>query len=86
MRKVDKRQFGDGSLRLSSGSQSLPLVSTMEESDCWWCAMPNCYQNSDPLKVMNADLGLAKYLGVANVRLGFPWAFIEPQPNSWFLV
>jgi polysaccharide biosynthesis protein PslG len=53
------------------------------EPDSWWCALPNCYQDSDPLKMINADLGLAKQLGVANVRLEFPWTFIEPQPNSY---
>lgn len=47
--------------------------------DGWWCQPPNCFQNPDPMVTINNELALAKRLGVANVRLEFPWAMIEPQ-------
>lgn len=47
--------------------------------DSWWCVAPNCYQNADPTATINAELSLAQQLGVANVRIEFPWPLIEPQ-------
>lgn len=44
--------------------------------DSWWCVQPNC--TSDPTTMMNAELRYAHQLGVANVRLEFPWFLIEP--------
>lgn len=47
--------------------------------DGWWCVAPNCYQNPNPMVTINNELTLASRLGVADVRLEFPWALIEPQ-------
>ena len=47
--------------------------------DGWWCVPPNCNQNPNPLTTVQMELALAKRLGVANVRIEFPWALIEPQ-------
>jgi hypothetical protein len=47
--------------------------------DGWWCQPPNCTQNANPMTSVNTELGLASKLGVANVRVEFPWALIEPQ-------
>ena len=47
--------------------------------DGWWCQPPNCFQNANPMTTINSELALAKKLGVANVRVEFPWALIEPQ-------
>lgn len=45
--------------------------------DGWWCAVPNCFQNPDPMVTINSELGLAHQLGVSVVRVEFPWALIE---------
>ena len=47
--------------------------------DGWWCQPPNCYQNANPMTTIQMELALAQRLGVANVRVEFPWALIEPQ-------
>ena len=47
--------------------------------DGWWCVAPNCFQNPNAMTSVDSELALAKRLGVANVRVEFPWALIEPQ-------
>ena len=44
--------------------------------DSWWCVQPYC--TSDPTAMMHSELGYAHQLGVADVRLEFPWFLIEP--------
>lgn len=44
--------------------------------DSWWCVQPNCI--SDPTTMIQTELGYARQLGVADVRLEFPWFLIEP--------
>lgn len=56
-----------------------PWRYTGPNPDGWWCVAPNCYQNTDPLATINAELALARQLGVAVVRVEFPWPLIEPQ-------
>lgn len=53
------------------------------EPDSWWCKQPDCNGNADPLTTITAELNLAKRLNVANVRLEFPWPFIEPQAGVY---
>ena len=45
--------------------------------DGWWCVAPNCSQNANPMTTINAELAMAQQLGVAVVRMEFPWALIE---------
>jgi len=52
--------------------------------DGWWCVQPNCTQNPDPTVTINAELALANSLGVGNLRLEFPWTFIEPTTKGTY--
>ena len=56
-----------------------PWRYTGANPDGWWCVPPNCYQNPNPLATINAELSFAQQLGVAVVRVEFPWPLIEPQ-------
>lgn len=47
--------------------------------DSWWCVAPNCSNNADPIARMQSEMDMAKALGVANVRVEFPWFLLEPQ-------
>lgn len=47
--------------------------------DGWWCVVPNCYQNADPMVTLNTELALAHTLNVADVRIEFPWPLMEPS-------
>lgn len=60
-----------------------PWRYTGPNPDGWWCVPPNCYQNADPAATINAELSLAQQLGVALVRVEFPWPLIEPQRGSF---
>lgn len=46
--------------------------------DSWWCAPPNCFQNSDPHVTITTEVSLAHQLGVSVLREEFPWPLIEP--------
>lgn len=51
--------------------------------DGWWCVAPNCTDGLDPLDRVTRELALASELGVANVRIEFPWALIEPRRGAF---
>jgi hypothetical protein len=51
--------------------------------DGWWCVPPECFGGADPKAEVATELALAHELGVANVRVEFPWALIEPQRGGY---
>lgn len=45
----------------------------------WWCVSPNCAPDAPPVERIDTDLALAVELGANQIRLEFPWRFLEPQ-------
>lgn len=60
-----------------------PNVYAGPNPDGWWCQPPNCHQSADPRATINQELSLAAHLHVADVRLEFPWALMQPQSNQF---
>ncbi len=52
--------------------------------DGWWCVPPNCSQNADPNVTINTELSLIHSLGAGNLRLEFPWTFLEPNSKGTY--
>lgn len=49
--------------------------------DSWWCPAPHCTR--DPLGRIGVELDLARQVGVAVVRVEFPWFLIEPRRGAF---
>ena len=60
-----------------------PNVYSGPNPDGWWCQPPNCFQAADPRTTINQELSLAAQLHVADVRIEFPWALMQPQSNGF---
>lgn len=60
-----------------------PALYAGPNPDGWWCQPPNCYQAATPRGTIDQELTLAARLHVANVRIEFPWALMQPQPDMF---
>ena len=60
-----------------------PALYAGPNPDGWWCRPPNCYQSATPRGTIDQELSLAARLRVANIRIEFPWALMQPQPNTF---
>jgi Laminin G domain len=51
--------------------------------DGWFCQVPNCYQSSNPLTMIDKEMQLMANLGVGVVRVEFPWPLIETSNGTY---
>lgn len=60
-----------------------PTVYAGANPDSWWCSPPDCYRSADPKQTIDQELAVAARLRVADVRIEFPWALMQPQARAF---